>query len=165
MKECKIYCLKDPRNKKPFYVGSTEKSLNIRLAGHAVKTNRNSAGSISHKRFLLIQEIISEGYNIIIEVLDTVPFDRVDEVESGYYNTLKNEGNEMLQSEKHFTYQQSSLKTSTKFLDGNIPFLVRLNPETYALLKDLAARKGTSMNDEINEAINDHISKNKKYLK
>lgn len=66
---CKIYILKDPRNGRIFYVGKTDKSLNIRLNEH-VCDSKNRMRTVPVRGYVF--DILSSGDRPIIEEVDSV---------------------------------------------------------------------------------------------
>lgn len=66
-----IYCLIDPRNNKPFYVGATKHKVNIRLSGHINEAKSYLPKHWSDKQ-KLINELLSEGKKPRTRLLKTV---------------------------------------------------------------------------------------------
>ncbi len=70
----RIYVLLDPRNRMPFYVGSTSRSLKVRLIGHITDANREYKGRPDSEqgykmRMEVMREIMQQGGKPIIKTL------------------------------------------------------------------------------------------------
>lgn len=105
----KIYCLVDPRDNKPFYVGATKRKLNLRLTGHIQDIRCFRPDDMSAKK-ILITSILKEGLRPIIRLLVETEKDYVDTYERMFYDILTKQGFNLLQSANKFNYQQQKIK-------------------------------------------------------
>lgn len=106
-----IYCLIDPRDGKPFYVGSSS-YLCQRLYQHKVWAKKNPHTERGKK----INDIILSGNNIKVDVFEIVPMDRGAKTETYYYDKLISEGYTLLQDGKRlfsapFSVSSKNFKT------------------------------------------------------
>lgn len=105
----KIYCLVDPRNNKPFYVGATKTLLKNRLSGHisaAFSFNENiyTAKFSASKKHYLIKELINSGIRPNIHQLYTCDIYSVDYYEQFFHELLVSQGFELFNSYLSFDY-------------------------------------------------------------
>lgn len=93
----KIYCLIDPRNNKPFYVGATKCRLYNRLSNHIneCKTLLPEYWSSKHR---LINEIKESGNRPVIHLIYECPKYATDHYERFFFNMLKGQGFDLLQN-------------------------------------------------------------------
>lgn len=119
MKSINIYCLVDPRNNLPFYVGATKQSINIRLSGHIneVKTYLPNFWSVKQK---FMHQLLSEGKRPKTRLLLKVDIYEVDFYEKFFYDVFIKQGFTLLQLSHRFYY--------TSFLEYN-KFYVRKNQQ------------------------------------
>lgn len=119
-----IYCLVNPLNNQPFYVGATKSSLKTRLAGHIhdAKSYCSSppffTDTISGKKHRLILHILDNSYSPLIIKLAEVDIFSVDFYESFYFQHLKKQGFALLQLPSAFQYNKKYLKIN-KEIFGN----------------------------------------------
>ena len=111
-----IYCLIDPRNEKPFYVGATRLLPTLRLSCHlssakryAKKLSRDKSETISGKKHELIHQIVSANLLPIIKVLEIANEDIAGAAESKHYFKLIQSGYDLLQAPKQLVYTKTIL--------------------------------------------------------
>lgn len=116
----RIYCLVDPRNDKPFYVGATNGPLNKRLSGHikAAKDYRLSPWlqmypPISSKKAALIMDILASNTKPSIRELIIIPKIATNDYEKFFYEMFETQGFKMLQLKSAFYYYEA--KTNSRF--------------------------------------------------
>jgi hypothetical protein len=98
-----IYCLINPIDGKPFYVGATRNDLKVRLSEHI--SCRLYHGGFLKQRMKLIRKIIKKGMKPEIKLLKTV-VKNVDYHEAFFYRKLKRQGFELLQRHDRFFYSK-----------------------------------------------------------
>jgi hypothetical protein len=110
-----IYCLIDPRNEFPFYVGSTRIDPHIRLRQHinGQKTSLRSP-SIVNQRVEFIQQILKDGKEPVLNILEYASVEKVDEKEEFHYNRLKNNGYALIQDPNYFVSSKRPIKQKSK---------------------------------------------------
>lgn len=106
-----IYCLVDPRNKHPFYVGATVVPLKNRLSAHIheavnFRTNKYAMQYTTHKKHYLIAELNAVGLKPIIDLLYTCDIFSVDHYEPFFYQLLVNHGFELFNMAHNFNYSK-----------------------------------------------------------
>lgn len=115
----KIYCLADPRNDKPFYVGATNGKLSVRLSSHIttafdyVMHPPFMNNTISAKKHRLIFDIITNGFRPLIIELQTIDRLQANHFEEFYYRMFMGRGFEMYQVEHGFKYIEA--RTNSRF--------------------------------------------------
>lgn len=154
-----IYCLIDPRDNKPFYIGATSYSLKARLSQHisSVDRKRSKRFSLSNDRKEKIKDILKCGHRIIIKLIRTATLANVNRLEFFYYKKYTKLGFNLLQSDRHFSFPYHKLtehvgcsKSISVILDEdyynlfiNQPEIINLNISKRKLLRNL-----------LNEALN-----------
>lgn len=106
-----IYCLVDPRNNRPFYVGATKVLLKNRLSGHihdaaVFQTTQFAKPFTNHKKHLLIKELISQSLKPRIDLLYTCSFATTNYYEYFFFSLLTAQGFEIFNRSHSFNYQQ-----------------------------------------------------------
>ncbi len=106
-----IYCLADPRNKRPFYVGATIVPLKNRLSAHIheamnFRTNQHAIKYTAHKKHFLIVELNKVGMKPIIDLLYICDIYSVDYYEPFFYQILVNHGFELFNMAYNFNYSK-----------------------------------------------------------
>lgn len=93
-----IYCLVDPRNHKPFYVGATS-DLKSRMAAHRKSTpgNRINENCITNRRAKKIVSILNSGHEIQVVVLKICVPRRAAKWEVYYYSLFADRGEKLIQ--------------------------------------------------------------------
>lgn len=104
----KVYCLVDPRNNKPFYVGATKILLKNRLSNHihearVFMVNKYSPQYSCNKHFL-IQELVAYGLRPRIDLLYISPLLAVEHYEAFFHNVLVGQGFNIHNSTSQFNY-------------------------------------------------------------
>lgn len=103
-----IYCLVDPRNNCPFYVGATKVLLTTRLSGHINEAMHFIPNKFvlqySHKKHYLIKELIDSDLRPRIDLLYISPLFAVEYYESFFHDMLKMQGFKLFNSTGHFNY-------------------------------------------------------------
>lgn len=97
-----IYCLIDPRNEKPFYVGATIDPL-TRLAGHRSDSTWMKCidkRSVTYRKGRRIKAIIKSGKKLVLKILKWVSINTAFKWEMEFYVKLSKEGNKLLQMPK-----------------------------------------------------------------
>lgn len=106
----KIYCLVDPRNNLPFYVGATKIPLKSRLSGHIHEARVFRPNKyiqyypLTYYKHILINEIISCGIRPRIDLLYISSLIAVEHYEQFFYTMLKNQGFKLFNLESQFNY-------------------------------------------------------------
>jgi hypothetical protein len=103
MKSINIYCLIDPRNNKPFYVGATESNIKHRLSNHISEVKTYSKDYWSDK-IKLIKEIMQDNKRPVVMLLCVCDISSVDHYEAFYYNLFISQGYELLQRAQGLSY-------------------------------------------------------------
>lgn len=107
----KIYCLIDPRDNHPFYVGATRRLLEQRLASHITQLDRKSKkNSLTDQRKERIKAILDIGKLPIISMIEEANERDAGYLEETHFYRLFKEGYTLLQSASHFTYSLSHYK-------------------------------------------------------
>jgi len=101
-----IYCLFDPRNGYPFYVGATCYKLNHRLSNHVNEKKTYSAERWSEK-MIFIRELEKVGIRPQIKLLYTASIDTVDHYEAFFHAVLTRQGYKLLQKPHAFSYKNT----------------------------------------------------------
>lgn len=105
-----IYCLIDPRNNKPFYVGATKMPLKNRLSAHIHTANsyRHNKYSIMYtnscKKNNTIKDIISFSQRPKIELLKHCTNAEAEYYEYFFFKALVNQGFDILNTPSLFNY-------------------------------------------------------------
>jgi hypothetical protein len=100
----KIYCLVDPRDNTPFYVGATKQKLRKRLFYHMTKYNIHWAYKPRKEKLI---SILNEHLLPIIAPIILTEAINADTMERLAYQYLKSLGYNLLQAEYRFTYQSN----------------------------------------------------------
>lgn len=116
-----IYCLVDPRNNRPFYVGATRSKLNNRLSGHLVTAkdsikyhNPYSQDKTALNKGILFLEIMRKtGKKPRIVELLRVQSIEADHYEKFFYLMFKNQGFILFQQSSAFGYHAA--RTNSRF--------------------------------------------------
>lgn len=95
MKPVYIYCLIDPMDNKPFYVGSTE-NIKQRINGHLFSISECHQSKWS-KKTKKISDIIESGHNLTYSILHIADNFTRDHYEYIFYSILKSQGFNLLQ--------------------------------------------------------------------
>jgi len=103
----RIYVLIDPRNKQPFYVGSTRQPLERRLSMHICESNlrlipRCNPESPAIKRMVLIKEILKGGDRPLIKTMFLVDRSTATKYEKACHDLLLDAGYMLIQSPTSF---------------------------------------------------------------
>lgn len=108
MDKINIYCLYDPRTRKPFYVGATRSTISIRLSGHIneVKTYLPKFWSAKQK---FMHQMIQEGVRPKARLLLVATLHSVDHYEQFFHTMLILQGYELLQLTSAFHYKRKFL--------------------------------------------------------
>lgn len=101
-----IYCLFDPRNGRPFYVGATSYSLNIRLANHINERNVYSREHWSRK-MTFIDGMMCAGIRPQVRLLFISDIDTVDHYERFFHALFVEQGYTLLQKPHAFSYKST----------------------------------------------------------
>lgn len=110
----RIYCLVDPRNNKPFYIGATISKLSIRLSQHIREAKQyvkhppfisNTIGGNKHR---LIVEIVNNNHKLNINEVMFTEKCNADHYERFFYLMFKAQGFELLQHECYLNYQKTT---------------------------------------------------------
>lgn len=96
---CKIYCLVNPIDGTPFYVGSTIGNIKSRVSDHC---SYGAGKGWQSKRFKFIQSIKNKNLKIKWAVLLLVNESIRDEAEEQAYNFLIQKGYKLLQHGNQF---------------------------------------------------------------
>ncbi len=104
-----IYCLVDPRNNKPFYVGATKVLLKNRLSAHIheainFRTNKYAIHYTSYKKHFLIKELVEANLKPRIDLLYLTPLLAVEHYERFFHNMLVAQGFELFNWTHQFNY-------------------------------------------------------------
>jgi hypothetical protein len=103
-----VYCLVDPRNNKPFYVGATKILLKNRLSAHIHDAStfviNKYVPQTSRKKHYLISELIQSNLRPRIDLLYLSPLSAIEYYEAFFYKMLINQGFELFNSPSHFNY-------------------------------------------------------------
>lgn len=104
-----IYCLVDPRNDKPFYIGATKVLLKHRLSGHisdALSSHQNkyTARFKADKKHALIKDLLRQDIRPRIDHLYTCTIHSVDYYELFFYQLISGQGFELFNSYLSFDY-------------------------------------------------------------
>lgn len=105
-----IYCLINPINNKPFYVGATKGRLSYRLYCH-VKESANPLYNHTMKA-IVINEIIDRGYKVKIDLLLSCHLTASDFYEKFFYDMLLMQGYSLVNYPSQFFYY--SQRTNTR---------------------------------------------------
>lgn len=106
-----IYCLVDPRNKRPFYVGATVVPLKNRLSAHIheainFRTNKYAIKYTSYKKHQLIMDLNKAGLKPIIDPLYICDINSVDHYEPFFHQILTNHGFDLFNMPYNFNYSK-----------------------------------------------------------
>jgi hypothetical protein len=101
-----IYCLFDPRNGRPFYVGATCYRLNIRLANHINERNVYSR-RVWSKKMQFIDGMMCAGVRPKVRLLYVSNIDTVDHYERFFHEMLVQQGYALLQKPHAFSYKNT----------------------------------------------------------
>lgn len=143
-----IYCLVDPRNDKPFYVGATRSKLNTRLSHHLLTARENikyqnpyDLNSIALSKAFLIQEIIriTNKRPRIIKLL-TVQSIEVNHYEKFFYQMFLAQGFILLQTSTAFGYHEA--RTNSRFaqkphMDSNLERGIIIHPIYFSIYQNI----------------------------
>jgi hypothetical protein len=91
-----IYCLIDPRNKQPFYVGATNGSIYVRLSGHITECKTYLPRYWSSKQHYM-NDILIAGLKPKTRLLHTCSIHEAEHYELFFYNLLLSQGFKLLQ--------------------------------------------------------------------
>jgi hypothetical protein len=116
-----IYCLVDPRNNQPFYVGATRNKLNIRLCGHlntakeTIKYNNpyNQDKTALNKALLIFDIMRTAGKRPRIIKLLSVQSIEANHYEEFFYSMFLTQGFRLLQQPTAFSYHEA--RTNSRF--------------------------------------------------
>lgn len=117
-----IYCLVDPRNNTPFYVGSTKRKLSLRLSGHisdskgvfGLRPYKDNVLYVGYQKKLYIQSIINGGNKPQIVLLCSVAPHLTDLFEKYFYSYFKSQNIDLLQVSNRFNYQKQKIENYFK---------------------------------------------------
>lgn len=123
-KPIKIYCLVNPVNEYPFYVGATNGNLNVRLSAHLSEV----AGDLFYYWFsppglkhYVLREFIDRGIKPTIVLLHTCTIHDVDYYERFFYNLLISQGFLLTNDTTRFYYKnQKQLKINNNHFNTSI---------------------------------------------
>lgn len=108
-----VYCLIDPRDRKPFYVGVTVSKINIRLAGHISEIKTYPPCNYSTK-MAFIADIINSGKKPQTRLLITASIHDVDHYEYFFYKMFTHQGFNLIQKPTAFSYSKKSITDKNK---------------------------------------------------
>lgn len=100
----RVYCLIDPLDKKPFYVGATATPLTARLSGH-INEVKTYCWQRSEK-ILHIENILKSNRRPKVRLLIIATLHSVDHYEKFFYDLLIKQGFTLLQKKTAFTYSK-----------------------------------------------------------
>lgn len=100
----KLYCLVDPRNNKPFYVGVTKCKLPTRLCQH-VKEVEYGCFRLTGKQQLM-NDIKLSGKKVRIRLIFATDLPSVDFYENFFYDMFISQGFTLFQRKSSFNYAQ-----------------------------------------------------------
>lgn len=104
-----IYCLVDPRNNRPFYVGATKVLLKNRLSGHisnalSFHPNEYTDRFPTKNKHAIVLSLLNENKRPLIKWLYTCDIYSVDFYERFFYNVLTAQGFTLLNCYLSFDY-------------------------------------------------------------
>lgn len=121
-----IYCLVDPRNDYPFYVGATIKTIRERCMQHCCGLNKvinwrpQRFYPLDLKKKLLINEIFLAGFKTNVVLLAQVSDEVAHIYEAYFYNILNNQGYALFQYPVFCHYYANKPKSFIKLEKSNI---------------------------------------------
>ena len=108
-----IYCLINPIDGKPFYVGATKFELRLRLFGHIGYANSCPKNGGNEKNVLIL-DLIKNGLRPEIKWLHSTDIHGVDYWENYFYTMLSNQGFCLLQRVPKGQYKKLKGKKQEK---------------------------------------------------
>lgn len=144
----RIYCIADPRNGKPFYVGATRSKLNNRLSGHlnTAKSdiryhNAFNPDKTSLNKAILFLEIIrvTGKKPRIIELLSVQSIE-ADHYEEFFYKMFKAQGFVLFQQSSAFGYHAA--RTNSRFaqkrhMESNLNRSITVHPIYFTIYHNI----------------------------
>lgn len=112
-----IYCLVDPRDGKPFYVGATNCRLNTRLSGH-ISESKTILPQYWNNKNKLINSILRDGKRPRIRLLKVATMGSVDHYEFFFYSMLTQHGFVLIQRTTAFHYKKRMIKLMARRSDN-----------------------------------------------
>lgn len=110
-----IYCLINPINKKPFYVGASTNPKK-RLNGHMqIATKMPFAkGNIYSERRKLMIKILSKGKKPILKIIEETTFEKADERERYVHGEMAKKYKLIQYADGFFNYSKGKIKHKIK---------------------------------------------------
>lgn len=105
-----IYCLIDPRNNKPFYVGATIQPIETRLSGHISEIGTYSQKYRSDK-MVCIAQLMNIGKRPKVRLLLSTSIYAVDFYEYFFYLMFIHQGYDLYQDNNRFYYYNQKNKS------------------------------------------------------
>ena len=110
----KIYCLVDPRNNKPFYIGATRLSLSTRVSGHVHIARQYMThmpfrhNTLSARKHSIIYGLWKAGKRPKIIQLALIHKEAANHYEQFFYLTLRGQGYTLYQLSSAFNYLEQT---------------------------------------------------------
>lgn len=118
----KIYCLVDPRNNRPFYVGATKVLLKERLSGHISDTTsytyvlKNCPDKRHGKKHDIVMAILESNQRPRIDLLYCCDIHCAEFYERFFFEALTYQGFQIVNYQRNINYNKYYQKIKLKYL-------------------------------------------------